>query len=296
MLRMTSLILPHCPSEPLGGDGTVVLIKLYLEKEGYTVFMGEATLKGGQLWADRIQDAVLGCQDDKTALHWASQKGRKEAVEVLLREGADVAATTRAGATALHYASKEGRKEAMEALLGGGADVAAKTWNTHSGVGTCHGQTALLHASQEGHQEVVEALLQRGADVAAKDKRGYTALHLASKEGRKNAVEVLLRVGADVTAKDSDGKTALHYASQKGHTEVVEALLRADVAAKDIADKTSPDMAKAMRRRPCGGCGASEVVALLKRGGLMAAGDWRVGLFLNNRRYDIGYDIGHQHR
>ncbi|PNG99754.1 hypothetical protein TSOC_014464, partial [Tetrabaena socialis] len=49
-------------SEELGGDGTSIRIKLWLEAHDYSVFIGEASLEGGQEWSTRIQDAVIGCE------------------------------------------------------------------------------------------------------------------------------------------------------------------------------------------------------------------------------------------
>ncbi|PNH02397.1 Protein phosphatase 1 regulatory subunit 27, partial [Tetrabaena socialis] len=64
--------------------------------------------------------------EGSTSLHCASQKGHTEAVEALLRAGADVAAKDDIGWTALHWASQEGHTETSEVLLQAGADVAAK--------------------------------------------------------------------------------------------------------------------------------------------------------------------------
>ena len=46
----------------LGGDGTVVRVKAWLEAEGFRVFVGEDNLEGGQDWVDEIQAAIEGCQ------------------------------------------------------------------------------------------------------------------------------------------------------------------------------------------------------------------------------------------
>lgn len=54
----------------------------------------------------------------QTALHEAAREGQKEAVEILLDAGADVAAVDRSGETALDYAKRAGMTEIV-AMLGG---------------------------------------------------------------------------------------------------------------------------------------------------------------------------------
>ncbi|KAG2487778.1 hypothetical protein HYH03_013622 [Edaphochlamys debaryana] len=46
----------------LGGDDTVFLIQRALQAHGYSVFVGEAALQGGQKWGQRIQAAVNNCE------------------------------------------------------------------------------------------------------------------------------------------------------------------------------------------------------------------------------------------
>ncbi|PNH08527.1 Ankyrin repeat domain-containing protein [Tetrabaena socialis] len=96
----------------------------------------------------------------QTALHWASYNGHTEAVQALLRAGADVTAKNDVGESALHSASYNGHTKAVEVLLRAGADVAATNDLD---------DTALHYASDEGHKEAVEVLLRAGADVASKN-------------------------------------------------------------------------------------------------------------------------------
>jgi ankyrin repeat protein len=93
-----------------------------------------------------------------TALQAASAEGRKEVVEMLMANGADVNVKGGEYGTALQAASAEGHKEVVELLLGKGADV-----NAEGG----RDGTALQAASARGHKEVVEILMANGADVNA---------------------------------------------------------------------------------------------------------------------------------
>ena len=56
---------------------------------------------------------------------YASAKGQKEIVELLIAEGADVNAKSDSGSTPLHDAAINGRKEVAELLIANGADVNA---------------------------------------------------------------------------------------------------------------------------------------------------------------------------
>ncbi|PNH03306.1 Ankyrin-3 [Tetrabaena socialis] len=207
--------------------------------------------------------------EDETALHWASQEGFKEVVEVLLRAGADVAAINEAMLvcvgrmralrctsgqregrgesaepncwTALHWASAGGHTDVAAVLLRGGADVQAKDYD---------GRTPVDLATEEGKVEVV-ALLQPAIPPAKPPKRrdmmvrkaaSEWALLAAAKQGILQDVQRLLsHPTANPNVKSANGWTALHWASATGHKAVVEFLLRAgaDVEAKDNEDGTA---------------------------------------------------------
>jgi len=59
-------------------------------------------------------------------LHAAAGLGRKEIVELLIAEGADVNAENDSGDTPLHWAAMEGHTKVAELLITTGADVNAK--------------------------------------------------------------------------------------------------------------------------------------------------------------------------
>lgn len=74
----------------------------------------------------RKRDANVNKTDrfGRTALMWASECGHLEAVEMLLRQGADVEIKdAQMQRTALHWAARALRNEVIEALLAVGADV-----------------------------------------------------------------------------------------------------------------------------------------------------------------------------
>jgi ankyrin repeat protein len=118
---------------------------------------------------------------------WAAAEGNVEAVETLIKAGADIHAKLNSGFTPLLFAVREGRIGAVEALLKAGADV-NETVQTTRGTGTKLasgagapkvGTSALILAVANAHFELAARLLDAGADANAAGP-GYTALHMIS--------------------------------------------------------------------------------------------------------------------
>jgi len=87
---------------------------------------------------------------ERTPLHLAAWKGRKETTEQLIAAGADLEAKDQEGLTPLYLAAQGGHKEIAELLIDNGADVNAKDMN---------GMTPLLYVPVDGHKEIVELLI-----------------------------------------------------------------------------------------------------------------------------------------
>jgi len=89
----------------------------------------------------------------------AATTGKREMIELLLRSGADPAASDDCRRNALHWATSRGDvPEAVALLVRSGIDVNA------SDVG---GFTPLIRAAEMGHPKTVAALLKLGADPKA---------------------------------------------------------------------------------------------------------------------------------
>ena len=171
-------------------------------------------------------------KDSPQVLNTAVQQNRRDIVEVLLRHGADVNASTKYGVTALHYTvlDKNGtvsrsfldkdpdtKGEIVRLLLSGGANVNARAQN---GIMTLHA------AVRKGFLRVVDALLEYDADVNCAYENEKMPLYYSAEKGNKVISKMLLDKGANVNARQKDGRTALHVAIQHGHKEVVELLLK----------------------------------------------------------------------
>jgi len=132
--------------------------------------------------------------------------------------GAVLATRSHDGWTPLHLAAFFGRADAVDHLLRAGADPRALSSNDHA-------NTPLHAAlAGRGTMRIVTALLSRGADVAQREGGGHTALHLAAFRDDVELVQVLLAHGADATARTNDGKTALRIAEEQGHGAVARRL------------------------------------------------------------------------
>ena len=97
---------------------------------------------------------LANSKDDtgETPLHFATGKGSKEIVELLLTNKADVNVKDKAGETPLHYAAYGG-KEVAEILLAHKADVNAKDDT---------GNTPLQLATMMDRKDVADLLRQHG--------------------------------------------------------------------------------------------------------------------------------------
>ena len=187
------------------------------------------------------------------ALFVATAMGHMEIINLLVKHGADISATSQRemvkGCTALHFAIEPEFGEIVTILIRAGADV-----NT----GNKKGQTPLYWAIERGHLDLVKQLLSNGADGNMDTVNGWTPLHVAADHGNDEAVDLLLGSGAEVNAKIKGpenpedtavlpGMTPLHLACAKGHISVVRKLIAqgADVNARSFLGKTPLHTAQA---------------------------------------------------
>jgi uncharacterized protein len=201
-----------------------------------------------------------------TALHGAAYGGHSEAVQALLKKGADINATfyggqgnMLSGNTPLMMAIQEKHCETARLLLEQQVDINHKNDK---------GETALIIAANERYSggqslSIIRALLERGADleVQTTDSNGSTALMKAAFNGLSEVVRIFLEAGADANKKSKEGRTALHFAAKWGDADMITALLqhRADPNVRDYIGVT-PLMRAAKYNKP-------NVVSLLLRRG-----------------------------
>jgi cytohesin len=119
----------------------------------------------------------------------AIRLGDAAAVQQFLQADSQLVHTRVDGLTPLHLAARNGQRAIVELLLSDGADIAASEKSFD-------GMTALHEAALEGHQEIVELLLAKGAGIDAVDRRGRTPLDRATSKGRGDVVALLRSKGA----------------------------------------------------------------------------------------------------
>jgi ankyrin repeat protein len=162
--------------------------------------------------------------DGSTALHWAVDRDDVNMVELLIRAGARVTASTREGVTPLQLAVTNGSAAIIGRLLKAGAE--ANTPLTQAG------DTALMVSARTGKADAIRVLLEAGADVNARETwGGTTALMWAVSEAHIDAARILLDAGADVNAR-SHYIAAANGRGFEGRTPVKD---RADPKTEEFA-------------------------------------------------------------
>ncbi len=150
-------------------------------------------------------------------LHFASDHGLVESVDLLLHRGADLGAVDVDGDTPLHWAAYRGRGAAIEVLLAAGAPIDAVNYEL---------STPLLYAAKRGQYDAVELLVQKGADLEIANDYGRTPLLYVTREGGDlEMARLLLQLGADVNTTDESGDTPLSLAAWRGFRALVHLYL-----------------------------------------------------------------------
>jgi hypothetical protein len=146
-----------------------------------------------------------------TLLLLIKSKASKEAIDIIIEQGATVDAADQNGTTALMWAANKGHTESINALIAAGADL---------NVTNREGHTALMEAILYESTAIAIALINAGANVNADDN---TALMYAAQGGNTEVINALINAGADVKVGwGSD--TPLVFATQNGYTEAIDAL------------------------------------------------------------------------
>lgn len=149
-----------------------------------------------------------------------------EAINALLKKGADVNAADVDGTTPLMAAVHERDPEMIQALLAAGAEVDATNR---------YGATALHTAARNGDARSAELLLKAGANPGTAMPEGETVLMAAARTGNLELINALLAGGTgksgDVNRADPNykegwkGQTALMWAAAEGHADAITALI-----------------------------------------------------------------------
>ncbi|KAH9634383.1 hypothetical protein HF086_010863 [Spodoptera exigua] len=161
-------------------------------------------------------DANARALNGFTPLHIACKKNRIKVVELLLKYGASIQATTESGLTPLHVAAFMGCMNIVIYLL---------QHEANPDVPTVRGETPLHLAARANQTDIIRILLRNGAAVEAKARERQTPLHIASRLGNVDIAVLLLQHGADVRAMTADHYNPLHIAAKQHNHDVAAALI-----------------------------------------------------------------------
>ncbi len=180
--------------------------------------MGNLTQVKGLIESGANINAKDGFQ--RTALHWAVNRGFSPIARHLIEQGADVNAKDRDALTPLHLATQLKLSDIAELLIEKGADMNAKeqSW----------GKTPLHFVSQFGPESMAALFIEKDADIHARDNLKLTPLHYAAVGRQKEIAALLIAKGADVKAEGIDpdtkktGITPIHLAKSPVMREFLE--------------------------------------------------------------------------
>jgi ankyrin repeat protein len=131
----------------------------------------------------------LDSYDEIPILFYAIRSGASlEAIELLVKNGADIFITDSDGVGAIDIAIKFKRDDVVKFCIDKGIDI--NSTKRKSGI------TPLLLASCFNNIDIIELLIENGADINATDKSGMGAKDYARKLGQKRVVEFLEKQGA----------------------------------------------------------------------------------------------------
>ncbi|MEP7311598.1 MAG: ankyrin repeat domain-containing protein [Pseudomonadota bacterium] len=137
--------------------------------------------------------------DGTPALHWIVRRQDVDSARLLLKAGADANLANRYGLRPLHLAIGNGDVAMVRLLLAAKADPSTADST---------GETCLIMAARVGNLDVVTALLDGKAAVDVADPEYHqTPLMIAARAGHEDVVRLLLAHGAKVDAQTRTGAT-----------------------------------------------------------------------------------------
>jgi len=183
-------------------------------EDGNVRAIQQLLLRGANVNYKTTDDERAGVLANVTILSFAAGKGKPDAVDFLLKSGAD---PNFGDYPPLSEAATHGHTQIVERLL---ADASVKV-NARNIDNFC----ALHSAAAHGQYGSALALLNAGANPnALADRGGITPLQMSAYKGHARIVQLLLDRGADPNAADIYGNIPRKLAQEMGRAEVLKIL------------------------------------------------------------------------
>lgn len=175
----------------------------------------------------------------KTALVDCAERGRAEAMGILLRNGADFRIADHAGNTPLHWGCIGGHDEIVKTILEQAKTIDSDAFPEYINRGNDVGCTPLMEAASRNQLAVTKVLLGFGANYVTgrigREPPTGTALHDACFKGSREVVIHLLEVASRdldgsrftqfINARNGRGKTPLHDCAETGRPYMIKLLM-----------------------------------------------------------------------
>ena len=182
-------------------------------------------LKGGgihpQDWLVVPSQDLEGSEnkENNIKLQEAAERGDVDAIDHLIKAGAEVNARGPGLWSALHVAARYGHAEVVQRLVQHGANMEQRS-GSHF--------TALHHAAMRGHADVIAVLASEKADLLATTLEGHTAMDWAERNGHLKAMLTI-----DAFLKAQDGSEHQGVSRYKQPDELLCAERRGMAASED---------------------------------------------------------------
>jgi len=192
--------------------------------------MRKAALEGDVALLSSIVDSGVNLEapqpkDGQTALMYASANGYTDAMEVLLKAGANMEGRDKFGFTALHVAATTGEAEAIILLLASGAQLDARDK---------FGNTALKKAREQKHAEAAKVLEDAAAGTLPTPSQSSASKRPAPEDSAGEEEKPPSKKGKEKAGTDGDRVDELaevaqslgtHLARLREHARLAQAVL-----------------------------------------------------------------------
>ncbi|XP_067685629.1 serine/threonine-protein phosphatase 6 regulatory ankyrin repeat subunit B-like isoform X2 [Haliotis asinina] len=216
--------------------------------DGYTLLMIAAIYNRGNTLCRLLEKnkSTIDAQHTKTgmtALSIASQMGNVEAVEILLKNGANPSISDMESYLPLHHAVLNNHETVVDLFLDffpetyvglHTAQRLIKKSSIHHKVKMAWERRQeevvmpkLIQCALNGNAEDLYCVLDEGDSINLKSGSGNWPLYLAVENGHLDVVKLLFEKGGDIRKRHSStGATVLHRAAKMGHYKIVDFLIQ----------------------------------------------------------------------